>query len=121
LEDDKKSQRKAVVDYNVLLKEISFVRVNTKKTLNKEKKEIISIKSRLRGEEKRRSDANSVLKSSNAGKSAKSADCQRKRTNWVSESKHRAYEISIVSKLQKFLATRYETMKGYLSKRKSSK
>jgi cation transport regulator ChaB len=121
LADDKVSQRKATVDYHVLLKEISFVRVNTRKALSVNKKELISGLARLRDEQKRRSDASKVLASSKVGKSAKAADCQRKRTNWVSESKHRAYEISIVSKLQRFLATKFDHMKSYLKKRANRK
>lgn len=100
-----------------MVQEITTVTANTQKNLEENEESLAQNQAKLATQRKRLSDNQDELKDATAGLKAKTALCAKWKAQYEADTKQRASEVQVVVKVEQILATRLESMNGYLKKR----
>lgn len=117
LKDDQDAQEKAAENYDRLLKEIDSVTGNLTTGLKEDRSALAENESNLADEQSRLEQNQKEFKAATAGLHARTKECNAQERKWKDDTAQRNKEINVIEKVQEILATRLQSMRGYLKKR----
>jgi chromosome segregation ATPase len=117
IQDDIKAEEDAKRNYGKMLAEFNDQRTNINNALTQTKQELETAKNNLQNQERRLANNQKDLEIAQKGKKQLIQQCDERKARYNAEKASRSKEIKVVEKILHIIASRLDTMQGYIKNR----